>query len=105
VSDNSTTETAIPDDVESVAYDSRDKPYKGFHVRASYLKRPNDGDARIEIFRDGNLVRSFKYPAYRIYNIAAHFTEIVDGELEESESGYEAANFNGFTTSGRPVNE
>lgn len=82
------TERTPPDEqVESVAYDSLDKPYRGFAVRASYLKKPNDGDALIEIFRRGSVWRSYRYPAYRIYNIAAHFMEMVDATiLREEES-------------------
>jgi len=68
-------------EVEAVAYDSLDKPYRGFAVRASYLKKPNDGDALIEIFRQGSVWRSYRYPAYRIYNIAAHFMEMVDNTI------------------------
>ncbi len=90
------------DEVESVAYDSLDKPYRGYAIRASYLKKPNDRDALIEIFKDGAVIRSFKYPAYRIYNIAAHFSEIVDGEIEKHDGGYRAANWNGITPQGDP---
>ena len=72
-------------EVESVAYDSLDKPYRGFSVRASYLKKPNDGDALIEIFRRGSVWRSYRYPAYRIYNIAAHFMEMVDAQIHSEE--------------------
>lgn len=70
--------------VDKVAYDTRATPNRGYAVRASYLKR--DGvdlhDARIEIFKGDEVVRTFNYPAYRIYNIVAHFSDIVD-ELEE----------------------
>lgn len=72
--------------VSSVAYDTSDKPYRGYSVRASYLEAPNDQDALIEVFKDGAVAKSFYYPAYRIYNIAAHFSELVDNEIEESES-------------------
>jgi hypothetical protein len=42
----------------------------------------------------------FLYPAYKIYNIAAHFEEIVDGELEGNDGGYRAASWNGITPIG-----
>lgn len=77
---------ATDEEVEFVAYDSLDKPYRGYSVRASYLKKPNESDALIEIFKDGAFSRSFKYPAYRIYNIAAHFTDMVDREIERLEN-------------------
>ena len=70
-------------EIESVAYDTSEKPYRGFTVRASYLKAPRQQDALIEMFRDGKRWNCFYYPAYRIYNIVAHFNESVDAKLEE----------------------
>jgi hypothetical protein len=92
----------VSDEIESVAYDSRAQPDRGYAVRAQYLKKPNDGDALIEIFKDGAVIRSFKYPAYRIWNIAAHFSDIVDGEIEKHDGGYRAADWNGLTPQGDP---
>ncbi len=70
--------------IDTVAYDTKDHPDRGYWARASYLKAPDEQKAQIEIFQhDGQLVRSFLYPAYRIYNIAAHFSEIVDDIIEE----------------------
>jgi hypothetical protein len=57
-----------------LAYEQEDR---GYIVQAWYRDDPG-ADARIEIVRDGVLVREFDYPAYRIWNIAAHFDEIVD---------------------------
>lgn len=96
-----------PDEIESVAYDSASKPDRGYTVRASYLKPPRNGDALIEIHKDGQLVREFIYPAYRIWNIAAHFSEIVDGEIANHDGGYRAANWNGITPTGpaQPLRE
>lgn len=90
----------MSDEVEKVAFQNLDKPDRGYAVRASYLKEPNGGDALIEIFKDGAVIRSFKYPAYRIWNIAAHFSEIVDGEVEKHDGGYRAADWNGITPTG-----
>ena len=66
---------------------------RGFRVRAWYLKeKPN---ALVKITKnDGKLHRRFKWPAYKIFNIAAHFQDIVDGELEKTNdklSGYRIA--------------
>ena len=74
-------------------------PDRGFTVRASYLKDvpESKGDALIEIFRDGQPLRAFLFPAYKIYNIAAHFRDIVDGELEGDESGYQMAAWDGIS--------
>lgn len=85
-------------EVEKVAYDTSEQPDRGYHVRASYLKAPNNGDALIEIFKDGQLLRHFLFPAYKIYNIVAHFSDIVDGELENSGSGYSMAASTGIHT-------
>lgn len=87
-------------EIDKVAFDSADKPDRGFTVRASYLKEPHKGDALIEIFRDGKPLRRFLYPAYRIFNIAAHFSDIVDGELSGHDGGYRMANWNGLTPTG-----
>lgn len=83
----------MPDilEVEKVAFEGPPEPYHGYTVRASYLKEPNAGDALIEISKDGNVVRRFTFPAYKIWNIAAHFRDIVDGERCNSMSGYEVA--------------
>jgi hypothetical protein len=71
-------------------------PDRGYTFRASYLKEPNNGDAMIEIFKDGQPLRRFLFPAYKIWNIAAHFGDIVDGEIEVNSSGYEMAAWTGF---------
>ena len=70
-----------------------DNDYKGFNIRAYW----GDGcDARIELIRDGKIYKEFSYPAYKIFNLAAHFDEIVDGELENSNSGYAIAGSDGL---------
>ncbi len=63
---------------------------RGFTGRAFYLLEPK-GEALIEIERNGVILRRFLFPAYKIWNIEAHFGDIVDGELRNSTSGYEAA--------------
>lgn len=79
-------------EVERVAYES--SADRGFHVKASYLKEPK-GDALIEIFKDGQPLRWFLFPAYK--NIAAHFGDIVDSELAGNKVGYDMAAWTGFT--------
>ena len=37
-----------------------------------------------------------KYPAYKIYNLSAHFSEIVDSEINNDTRGYEIAGSMGF---------
>ena len=85
-------------EIDKIAFESKE-PYKGFTIKATYLAKPK-GDALIEIMRDGHLRREFLYPAYKIYNLAAHFEEIVDGELENHDGGYRAASWDGITPSG-----
>ena len=87
--------------VDTVAFDSsKDADYTarmhGYSVKASYLKEPRKGDALIEIFKDGKPLRAFLFPAYKIYNIAAHFGDIVDGELRGDSHGYQMAAWNGI---------
>ena len=82
--------------IEKIAFEGPKNVDRGYTVKASYLKEPNDGDALIEIFKDGQPLRKFLFPAYKIYNIQAHFTDIVDGEIEKSTRGYEMAAWNGI---------
>jgi hypothetical protein len=82
-------------EIESLAFESKE-PDRGYTAKASYLKEPK-GDALVEIFKDGVPVRSFLFPAYKIWNIAAHFSDIVDGELEQSAHGYEMAAWDGIS--------
>lgn len=83
-------------EIEKVAFESKD-PDRGYTVKASYLKAPNAGDALIEIFKDGQPLRCFTFPAYKVWNIAAHFSDIVDGELAGDHHGYEMAAWDGIT--------
>jgi hypothetical protein len=85
-------------EIDSVAFENSSKPDRGYHVRASHLKDPHKGDALIKIFKDGKPLRSFLFPAYKVWNIAAHFSDIVDGEIESNASGYEAAASTGIHT-------
>ena len=77
------------------------EPYKGFTAEASYLSEPR-GDALVEIFRDGEPYRRFLYPAYKVWNIAAHFPEIVESEIAGNCEGYDLAGWTGFSVV-RPV--
>ena len=83
-------------EIDKLAFESKE-PDRGYTVRAYYLKEPDAGDALVEIFKDGHRLRSFMFPAYKVWNIAAHFHDIVDGEIENSASGYEMAAWNGIS--------
>jgi hypothetical protein len=84
--------------IDSIAFESKE-PDRGYTVRASYLKAPRDRDALIEIFKDAKPLRAFFFPAYRAWNIAAHFRDIVDGEVAGNGNGYEMAAWDGITNS------
>jgi hypothetical protein len=47
----------------------------GYRFVAWYLHEPK-ADALIEISKDGEVVKSFLWPAYKIWNIAAHAADI-----------------------------
>lgn len=79
--------------IDKVAFES--PADRGFSVKASYLVQPQ-GDALIEIFRDGEPLRWFLFPAYKVWNIAAHFSDIVDSELAGNKVGYDMAAWTGF---------
>jgi hypothetical protein len=83
--------------VDKIAFEGPKTPDRGYTVRASYLKKPHSGDALIEIFKDGILIRNFLFPSYKVWNIAAHFQDIVDGEIENSVKGYEMAAWDGIS--------
>lgn len=80
---------------EKLVFDIIDR---GYNAKAWYLKdtQESKGDALIEISKDGILLRQFLFPSYKIWNISAHFSDIVDGELENSDSGYRMAAWNGI---------
>ncbi len=83
--------------IDKVAFTGPEKPDRGFTITASYLLAPNSGDALIEIFRDGEPCRLFLYPAYKIFNLQAHFSEIITGEIDGSFAGYDVAGWTGFS--------
>lgn len=49
-------------------------------------------DALIEIVKDDDsVVREFLFPSYKVWNIAAHLSDIVDSELAKNNTGYNIA--------------
>jgi len=73
---------------------------RGFNAKAWYLENTetSKGDALIEVRYDNTIIRKFIFPAYKIWNIAAHFKDVVDGELSKNdkERGYAIAASNGL---------
>lgn len=82
-------------EIDKIAFESK-QPDRGYTVVAHYLKEPHKADALVSIYKDGNPHRQFTFPAYKVWNIAAHFSDIVDGEIEGNTSGYDAAAWTGF---------
>lgn len=78
---------------EKLAYETNVD--RGFQLKVWYLK-DDVGDALVELFFEGKLVREMKYPAYKIYNLSAHFSDIVDSEINDDTRGYEIAGSTGF---------
>lgn len=72
-------------------------PDRGYIIRASYLKEKMSGEALIEIFYKDTLIREFLFPAYKVWNIAAHFNDIIDSEIEKNEAGYHMASWDGIS--------
>lgn len=64
---------------------------RGFKFTATYLAEPK-GDALIEISRNGEMVKSLLWPAYKIWNIAAHAEDIA----ADIEDGLTTAGATGF---------
>ena len=61
---------------------------QGYDFKAEHI---GNGDARITIQKDGEMIRDFKFPSYKIWNIAAHARDIVDGLKQESDDGLRVA--------------
>ena len=68
-----------------------DQEHRGFRFLCTYLTEP-EGEALIEIFRGESLVKSARWPAYKVWNIFAHMDEIAD----DLESGLACAGSTGL---------
>lgn len=71
---------------------------RDFNIKAWYVQDDEQykGDALVKITKDGQPLREFLYPAYKIWNLAAHFEDIVDSELENNIDGYFIAGSTGM---------
>ena len=81
---------------DEVAFDNESH---GYRFVATYLKTADgkqSGDALIEVFRGEKAVRSFMFPAYKTWNIAAHAQDIAAGLDEESDDGLRVAGSDGL---------
>ena len=68
---------------------------RGYVFTATYLVKAK-GEALIEIEKDGKLIKEFLFPAYKVFNIAAHADDIIDGLQENSDIGLRIAGSNGL---------
>lgn len=86
----------VPYEIENLAFEGPNTPDRGYTMRVSYLKPPANANALVEIIKDGEKVREFLFPSYKIYNLQAHFREIVDSEIEKNDNGYRQAAWTGI---------
>ena len=70
------------------------KPDRGFVFKA--WETDSKGDALIEIEKNGEIIRSFTFPAYKVWNISAHANDIIESELNNNVDGYAVAGSNGL---------
>ena len=56
---------------------------RGFRIRAFYGKGKDKADALIEVRKNGKFYKRGRILAYKVSNIAAHFSDMVDNEIEK----------------------
>lgn len=64
-------------------------------LRAWYLSSPK-GDALVQLHRGDALLREFLFAAYKVWNLAAHFEDIVASEVQQNVDGYAIAASDGL---------
>lgn len=69
----------------------RENDLDGYNINCWGLKTNPNGNVFVEITLHGNIIREFLFPAYKQYNLQAHFEDIVNGEKNDSTSGYDIA--------------
>lgn len=73
--------------------------YKGIVIRVFYLDGVDGtvtADADVEIVRDGTVIETLTYPAYKVWNLAAHAEDIIDGEEAGNSHGWFLAGSDGL---------
>ena len=78
--------------IDKVAFEGEKR---GYYFKATYLEEPK-GESLIEISKGGKIVREFLFPSYKIWNIAAHGDDIIDGLEKENDEGLLIAGSNGL---------
>jgi len=69
--------------------------YRGYSVEM-YWGEGADARGIVTREQDGKKLLEFSYPAYKIFNIQAHWSDIVDGELQGDKSGWAIAGSDGL---------
>ncbi len=70
---------------------------RGYNIKDWYEGGGEDGeDGLIRITRPDGSIKEFPCPSYKIWNYCAHFSDIVDGEIAKSDSGYRMASSTGL---------
>jgi hypothetical protein len=83
----SPSEDLLTPPVGEVAYDETIVQARfTYRFRATYLDEPK-GESLIEVWRDGEPVKAFRWPSYKIWNILAHAGEIIVGLEQDSDAG------------------
>jgi len=70
------------------------KPDRGFVFKA--WETDQKGSALIQVERNNKVVRSFPFPAYKVWNIPAHSNDIIESELSKDVDGYLVAGSDGL---------
>ena len=78
--------------IDKIAFEGE---MRGYHFKAMYLIDPK-GDALVQIMKNGKMIKEFLFPAYKIWNIAAHAYDIIDGLEQGNDSGFFIAGSNGI---------
>ncbi len=79
--------------IEKLAFESPE--IKGHKLRAWYLIEPK-GDCLVKITKGDAIIREFLYPAYKVWNLAAHGEEIINSEIGKNMEGYRCAGSDGL---------
>lgn len=67
---------------------------RGYRIMVYWGESP---DSKVTIHKGDELFKEFEYPAYKVFNLLAHFPDIVDGIIsDEIEKGFDFAGSDGL---------
>ena len=70
-----------------------DFEHRGYHFRS---EEGEAGMSTITISKGGTVVREFKFPTYKIFNISAHADDVINGLEKDSDAGLLVAGSDGL---------